>query len=74
MKDWSKVTIETDPCVGVTRRALSDIMEKIKTEVNRLSKAGEQFKHVFNLIWRIYNKTNFFILFLRTEENREIHR
>ncbi|XP_028266924.1 bloodthirsty-related gene family, member 2 [Parambassis ranga] len=39
MKDWSKVTIETDPCVGVTRRALSDIMEKIKMEVNRLSKA-----------------------------------
>ena len=41
MKDWSKVTIETDPCVGVTRRALSDIMEKIKVEVNRLSKSGE---------------------------------
>ena len=41
MKDWSKVTIETDPCVGVTRRALSDVMEKIKTEVNRLSKSGE---------------------------------
>lgn len=38
MKDWSKVTIETDPCVGVTRRALSDMMEKIKVEVNRLSK------------------------------------
>lgn len=41
MKDWSKVTIETDPCVGVTRQALSDIMEKIKLEVNRLSKSGE---------------------------------
>ncbi|KAF1379599.1 hypothetical protein PFLUV_G00177710 [Perca fluviatilis] len=39
MKDWSKVTIETDPCVGVTRRALADIMEKIKVEVNRLSKS-----------------------------------
>ncbi|KAM9345647.1 bloodthirsty-related gene family, member 2 [Symphorus nematophorus] len=39
MKDWSKVTIETDPCVGVTRRALSDMMEKIKLEVNRLSKS-----------------------------------
>ncbi|KAM9393321.1 bloodthirsty-related gene family, member 2 [Pholidichthys leucotaenia] len=39
MKDWSKVTVETDPCVGVTRRALSDILEKIKVEVNRLSKA-----------------------------------
>lgn len=41
MKDWSKVTIETDPCVGVTRRALSDMMEKIKVEVNRFSKSGE---------------------------------
>ncbi|XP_015830257.1 bloodthirsty-related gene family, member 2 [Nothobranchius furzeri] len=39
MKDLSKVSIETDPCVGVTRRALSDILEKIKMEVNRLSKA-----------------------------------
>ncbi|XP_014855910.1 PREDICTED: E3 ubiquitin-protein ligase TRIM39-like isoform X2 [Poecilia mexicana] len=39
MKDWSKVSIETDPCVGITRRAMSDILEKIKLEVNRLSKA-----------------------------------
>ncbi|KAM6904903.1 bloodthirsty-related gene family, member 2 [Xenentodon cancila] len=39
MKDWSKVTIETDPCVGITRRALSDILEKTRVEVNRLSKA-----------------------------------
>ncbi|XP_026181617.1 bloodthirsty-related gene family, member 2 [Mastacembelus armatus] len=39
MKDWSKVIIETDPCVGVTRRTLSDIMETIKAEVNRLSKS-----------------------------------
>ncbi|XP_068192314.1 bloodthirsty-related gene family, member 2 [Antennarius striatus] len=39
MKDWSKVTIETDPCIGVTRQALSDVMEKIKVEVNRLSKS-----------------------------------
>ncbi|XP_061568019.1 bloodthirsty-related gene family, member 2 [Cololabis saira] len=39
MKDWSRVTIETDPCVGITRRALSDILEKIKMDVNRLSKA-----------------------------------
>ncbi|KAM8845166.1 bloodthirsty-related gene family, member 2 isoform 1-T2 [Spinachia spinachia] len=41
MKDWSKVAIETDPCVGVTRQALEEIMEKIKVEVNRLSKSGE---------------------------------
>ncbi|CAK6963100.1 bloodthirsty-related gene family%2C member 2 [Scomber scombrus] len=39
MKDWSKVTIEIDPCLGVTRRALSDIMDKINLEVNRLSKS-----------------------------------
>lgn len=39
MKDWSKVTIETDPCIGVTRRALSDIIDMIKSEVNRLSKS-----------------------------------
>lgn len=39
MKDWSRVSIETDPCVGITRKAISDILEKIKLEVNRLSKA-----------------------------------
>ncbi|XP_076000395.1 bloodthirsty-related gene family, member 2 [Genypterus blacodes] len=39
MRDWSKVTVETDPCIGVTRRALSDVMDKIKFEVNRLSKS-----------------------------------
>ncbi|XP_028310230.1 bloodthirsty-related gene family, member 2 [Gouania willdenowi] len=39
MKDWSNVTIETDPCIGVTRRALCDVLEKINMEVNRLSKA-----------------------------------
>ncbi|XP_074553305.1 bloodthirsty-related gene family, member 2 [Halichoeres trimaculatus] len=39
MKDWSKVTIESDPCVGVTRRALSEVMEIMKAEVNRLSKS-----------------------------------
>lgn len=40
MKDWTKVALETDPCVGVTRQALSDVWEKIKVEVNRLSKSG----------------------------------
>lgn len=46
MKDWSKVTVETDPCIGVTRRALSEMMEKIKAEVNRLSKSG---KYIFTI-------------------------
>lgn len=41
MKDWSKVALETDPCVGVTRRALSAIWDKFKVEVNRLSKIGK---------------------------------
>ncbi|XP_071329103.1 bloodthirsty-related gene family, member 2 [Trachinotus anak] len=39
LKDWSKVTVETDPCIGVTRRALSDMIDKMKVEVNRLSKS-----------------------------------
>ena len=40
MKDWSKVTMETDPCVAITRRALSEMMDMLKEEVNRLSKSG----------------------------------
>uniref|UniRef100_A0A8C4Z8W7 Bloodthirsty-related gene family, member 2 n=2 Tax=Gadus morhua TaxID=8049 RepID=A0A8C4Z8W7_GADMO len=39
MKDWSKVTMETDPCVAITRRALSEMMDMLKEEVNRLSKS-----------------------------------
>lgn len=50
IRDWSMVTIETDPCIGVTRRALKDMMDKIKVEVNRLSKSGmlESFLKVQN--------------------------
>ncbi|XP_056143322.1 bloodthirsty-related gene family, member 2 [Lampris incognitus] len=39
MKDWSRVTVESDPCVGITRRALSDMMDRMKEELNRLSKS-----------------------------------
>ena len=49
IKDWSKVTMETDPCVGITRRALSDVLEKIKGDVNRLSKAGEYYSVTVSL-------------------------
>ncbi|XP_042173518.1 bloodthirsty-related gene family, member 2 isoform X2 [Oncorhynchus tshawytscha] len=38
-RDWSKVTMETDPCMGVTRRAVSDLMDVVKGELCRLSKA-----------------------------------
>ncbi|CAL8303637.1 unnamed protein product [Merluccius merluccius] len=40
MKDWSKVSMETDPCIAITRRALSDMMNMLKEEVNRLSKSA----------------------------------
>uniref|UniRef100_A0A3B4A002 Uncharacterized protein n=1 Tax=Periophthalmus magnuspinnatus TaxID=409849 RepID=A0A3B4A002_9GOBI len=39
MKDWSRVTVEPDPCIGVTRRALWEMVKKIKAEVFRLSKS-----------------------------------
>ncbi|XP_071029630.1 E3 ubiquitin-protein ligase TRIM39-like [Oncorhynchus clarkii lewisi] len=38
-RDWSKVSMETDPCMGVTRRAVSDLMDVVKGELRRLSKA-----------------------------------
>ncbi|CAL9693219.1 unnamed protein product [Knipowitschia caucasica] len=41
-KDWTRLTVEHDPCIGVTRRALSEMVEKIKTEVNRLSKSEQK--------------------------------
>lgn len=75
MKDWSKVMIETDPCIGVTRQALSDVMEKMKAEVQRLSKSGEK-----SIIHRLsitgFHKTfteshiSFSVAFLFTELKR----
>uniref|UniRef100_A0A8C7KTD0 Bloodthirsty-related gene family, member 2 n=1 Tax=Oncorhynchus kisutch TaxID=8019 RepID=A0A8C7KTD0_ONCKI len=38
-RDWSKFSMETDPCMGVTRRAVSDLMDMVKGELCRLSKA-----------------------------------
>lgn len=40
MRDWSKVTLETDPCVGFTRQAVGDFMDTVTIEAKRLSKAG----------------------------------
>lgn len=40
MRDWSKVTLETDPCVGFTRQAVVDFMDAVTMEAKRLSKAG----------------------------------
>ncbi|KTF94731.1 hypothetical protein cypCar_00016888 [Cyprinus carpio] len=39
MRDWSKVTLETDPCVGFTRQAVVDFMDTVTMEARRLSKA-----------------------------------
>ncbi|XP_051988014.1 bloodthirsty-related gene family, member 2 [Xyrauchen texanus] len=39
MRDWSKVTLETDPCVGFTRQAVVDFMDTAMVEARRLSKA-----------------------------------
>lgn len=40
MRDWSKVTLETDPCVGFTSQAMVDFMDTVTVEAKRLSKAG----------------------------------
>jgi len=40
MRDWSKVTLETDPCVGVTSQAVVEFMDMVMVEAKRLSKAG----------------------------------
>ncbi|XP_066531532.1 bloodthirsty-related gene family, member 2 [Hoplias malabaricus] len=39
MRDWSKVTLETDPCVGYTRKAVMDLVDAVRVEANKLSKA-----------------------------------
>ncbi|KAI7803563.1 claudin k isoform X2 [Triplophysa rosa] len=39
MRDWSKVTLETDPCVGYSRQAVVDFMDTVMMESKRLSKA-----------------------------------
>ncbi|XP_038158540.1 bloodthirsty-related gene family, member 2 [Cyprinodon tularosa] len=57
MKDWSRVSIESDPCVGVTRRAMSDLLEKIKLEVNRLSKAEQRRLERYTVELNLSGKT-----------------
>ncbi|GAA6086382.1 bloodthirsty-related gene family, member 2 [Tachysurus ichikawai] len=39
MRDWSKVTLETEPCVGFTRKAMSDFVNTVRAEASKLSKA-----------------------------------
>lgn len=38
MRDWSKVILETDPCVGFTRQTVTDFMDTVTMEAKRLSK------------------------------------
>lgn len=38
MRDWTKVTMETDPCVGYTRQAVVDFTDTVMLESKRLSK------------------------------------
>ncbi|KAL0993553.1 hypothetical protein UPYG_G00109640 [Umbra pygmaea] len=37
-KECSQVTMETDLCMGLTRKALSELVDMVKTELNRISK------------------------------------
>ncbi|XP_030646748.1 bloodthirsty-related gene family, member 2 [Chanos chanos] len=39
MRDWSTVTMETEPCVGFTRRAVEELLDTLQAEVNKLSKS-----------------------------------
>ncbi|KAL7883693.1 hypothetical protein SRHO_G00013510 [Serrasalmus rhombeus] len=39
MKDWSKISLETDPCLGYTRKAVMDLFNAVMVEANKLSKA-----------------------------------
>ncbi|KAF5908791.1 E3 ubiquitin-protein ligase TRIM39-like, partial [Clarias magur] len=39
MRDWSKVTLETEPCVGFARKAVTDFINAVRTEEKKLSKA-----------------------------------
>ncbi|XP_028842465.1 bloodthirsty-related gene family, member 2 [Denticeps clupeoides] len=38
MRDWSRVTLEIDPCVGTVRGAVLDLMDKVLVQANQLSK------------------------------------
>lgn len=40
LRDWSRVSLETDPCVGITRRAVLDLVDTVLMEANKLSKSG----------------------------------
>ncbi|XP_044188529.1 bloodthirsty-related gene family, member 2 [Thunnus albacares] len=73
MKDWFKVTIETDPCLGVTRRALSDMMDKIKAEVNRLSKSELKRIEKYTVDVSLSAKTAHPVLFVSDDRKQVRH-
>ncbi|XP_062846907.1 bloodthirsty-related gene family, member 2 [Trichomycterus rosablanca] len=39
MKDWTKVRLETEPCVGFTRKGVNDLMNAVRMEADKLSMA-----------------------------------
>uniref|UniRef100_A0A3B4WM55 Bloodthirsty-related gene family, member 2 n=1 Tax=Seriola lalandi dorsalis TaxID=1841481 RepID=A0A3B4WM55_SERLL len=73
LKDWSKVTIETDPCVGVTRRALSDMIDKMKVEVNRLSKSELKRTEKYTVDVNLSVKTAHPFLFVSDDRKQVRH-
>uniref|UniRef100_A0A3B4UNC9 Bloodthirsty-related gene family, member 2 n=1 Tax=Seriola dumerili TaxID=41447 RepID=A0A3B4UNC9_SERDU len=73
LKDWSKVTIETDPCVGVTRRALSDMIDMMKVEVNRLSKSELKRTEKYTVDVNLSVKTAHPFLFVSDDRKQVRH-
>ncbi|XP_017309603.1 bloodthirsty-related gene family, member 2 isoform X1 [Ictalurus punctatus] len=57
MKDWSKVTLETDPCVGFTRKAVSDFIDAVRTEANKLSTAELKRLQIYTVELRLNHRT-----------------
>ncbi|MCI4391834.1 hypothetical protein PGIGA_G00138780 [Pangasianodon gigas] len=57
MRDWSKVTLETDLCVGFTRKAVSDFINTVRTEANKLSKAELKRLQIYTVEIRLSPRT-----------------
>ncbi|KAF7690948.1 bloodthirsty-related gene family, member 2 [Silurus meridionalis] len=57
MRDWSKVTLETEPCVGFTRKGVSDFINTVRAEENKLSKAELKRLQIYTVDIKLNHRT-----------------
>ncbi|XP_053347808.1 bloodthirsty-related gene family, member 2 [Clarias gariepinus] len=73
MRDWSKVTLETEPCVGFARKAVTDFINAVRTEEKKLSKAELKRLQIYTADIRLNSRTAHPQLFISDDRKQVRH-